>query len=187
MQYIKHTWKFTTWNAINSSPFIYTQVLFFYFSRGDIKRAVAYFKKIEKEVNAINGMIEPSLAEMYLSHMLQLDDPTEALATLKRLEFNYLIPNNKSVSFTNSSSSSGSSSSGGSGATESPKGVLNTLELKVGALLYAKVVNVLLRTNKTIEAELLMKTIQAKNLTRTYTDSTTFSPIDYSYYFFECF
>ena len=161
--------------------------MFFYFSRGDIKRAVAYFKKIEKEVNAINGMIEPSLAEMYLSHMLQLDDPTEALATLKRLEFNYLIPNNKSVSFTNSSSSSGSSSSGGSGATESPKGVLNTLELKVGALLYAKVVNVLLRTNKTIEAELLMKTIQAKNLTRTYTDSTTFSPIDYSYYFFECF
>ena len=146
------------------------QVLFFYFSRGDIKRAVAYFKKIEKEVNAINGMIEPSLAEMYLSHMLQLDDPTEALATLKRLEFNYLIPNNKSVSFTNSSSSSG-----GSGATESPKGVLNTLELKVGALLYAKVVNVLLRTNKTIEAELLMKTIQAKNLTRTY---TTFSPIE---------
>ena len=146
--------------------------MFFYFSRGDIKRAVAYFKKIEKEVNAINGMIEPSLAEMYLSHMLQLDDPTEALATLKRLELNYLIPNNKSISFTNSS---GGSSSGGSGATDSPKGVLNTLELKVGALLYAKVVNVLLRTNKTIEAELLMKTIQAKNLTRTY---TTFSPIE---------
>ena len=135
-------------------------------------------------------MIEPSLAEMYLSHMLQLDDPTEALATLKRLEVNYLIPNNKSVSFTNSSSSSSGSSSGSSGgssATDSPKGVLNTLELKVGALLYAKVVNVLLRTNKTIEAELLMKTIQAKNLTRTYTDSTTFSPIECSSFYFVFF
>ena len=87
------------------------------------------------------------------------------------------------VSQTGISGGSSSGSSGGSSATDSPKGVLNTLELKVGALLYAKVVNVLLRTNKTIEAELLMKTIQAKNLTRTYTNLTTVSPIECSSFF----
>lgn len=152
--------------------FIFSQVLFFFFSRGDIKRASAYFKGIEKEIELINinnnldanndnadkdkkksdVLMEPSLAEMYLSHMLQVHDPSEALSTLRRLEQKHSAQHNRS------------SLLGSSVGSESiPNG-----KLKVGALLYAKVVNVLLRANRTQDAQELIPIIEAKNLTCKY-------------------
>ena len=146
-----------------------SQVLFFFFSRGDIKRASAYFKGIEKEIELINSnndlntsnlndengkkqsdaLMDSSLAEMYLSHMLQVQDPSEALSTLRRLEQKHSAQHNRS-------SLLGSSV----GGELIPNG-----KLKVGALLYAKVVNVLLRANRTEDAAELIPIIEAKNLT----------------------
>ena len=161
------------------------QVLFFFFSRGDTKRASAYFKGIERELDSMNRenngdvgstsstdahshaysllddrndsnekkrsdvLIEPSLAEMYLSHMLQLEDPSEALSTLRRLEQKHSSQHNRS-----------SLLGCATGSDLMPNG-----KLKVGALLYAKVVNVLLRANRTEDAEALIPIIKAKNLT----------------------
>jgi hypothetical protein len=131
------------------------QVLFFFFSRNDPARASAYFRIIEKEAEAAGTVVEPALAEMYLSHMLQLDDPTEALSTLRRLELKHSMQTNRSVLIDHPADrqeGSGAALSGG--------------KLKVGALLYAKVVNVLLRANRTEDAEALIPVLEAKNLTR---------------------
>jgi hypothetical protein len=136
---------------------ITVQVLFFFFSRNDPARASAYFRIIEKEAEAAGTVVEPALAEMYLSHMLQLDDPTEALSTLRRLELKHSMQTNRSVLIDHPADrqeGSGAALSGG--------------KLKVGALLYAKVVNVLLRANRTEDAEALIPVLEAKNLTRTY-------------------
>jgi hypothetical protein len=113
-----------------------------------VARASAYFKDIEKEVDILGGTMEPALAEMYLSHMLQLDDPTEALATLRRLEAKQTLQGNRTLLL-------------GSHPGDTPNG-----KLKVGALLYAKVLNVLLRANRTEDADALIPIIEAKNLTR---------------------
>ena len=130
------------------------QVLFFFFSRGDISGASAYFKIIEKEAEESKSVVEPALAEMYLSHMLQLEDPSEALLTLNRLEEQYSLTN-RTLLLDSSLGSDGRDRAGGSGDN-----------LKVGALLYAKVVNVLLRTNKTADAKALIPLLEARNLTR---------------------
>ena len=130
------------------------QVLFFFFSRGDIAGASAYFKIIEKEAEESNRVVEPALAEMFLSHMLQLEDPSEALLTLNRLEEQYSLTN-RTLLLDSSLAPDGRERSGGTGDN-----------LKVGALLYAKVVNVLLRTNKTADAKALIPLLEARNLTR---------------------
>ena len=129
-------------------------MLFFFFSRGDISGASAYFKIIEREAEESKSFVEPALAEMYLSHMLQLEDPSEALLTLNRLEEQYSLTN-RTLLLDSSLGSDGRDRAGGSGDN-----------LKVGALLYAKVVNVLLRTNKTADAKALIPLLEARNLTR---------------------
>ena len=131
------------------------QVLFFFFSRGDISGASAYFKIIEKEAEESKSVVEPALAEMYLSHMLQLEDPSEALLTLNRLEEQYSLTNRTLLLDSSLGSDGRERAAGGSGDN-----------LKVGALLYAKVVNVLLRTNKTADAKALIPLLEARNLTR---------------------
>ena len=132
------------------------QVLFFFFSRNDPARASAYFRIIEKEAEAAGSVVEPALAEMYLSHMLQLDDPTEALSTLRRLELKHSMQTNRSMLIDHPAD-----------RQEGPGAALSAAKLKVGALLYAKVVNVLLRANRTEDAEALIPVLEAKNLTRT--------------------
>jgi hypothetical protein len=131
------------------------QVLFFFFSRNDPARASAYFRIIEKEAEAAGTVVDPALAEMYLSHMLQLEDPSEALSTLRRLELKHSMQTNRSMLIDHP-------------GQEGPGTVLSGGKLKVGALLYAKVVNVLLRANRTEDAKALIPVLEAKNLTRTY-------------------
>ena len=99
-------------------------------------------------MDSTGGSMEASLAEMYLSHMLQLEDPSEALATLRRLEVKQSMQSDKTLLL-------------GSQPGDTPNGG----KLKVGALLYAKVLNVLLRTNRTEDASALIPIIEAKNLT----------------------
>ena len=104
--------------------------------------------------------MDAALAEVYLSHMLQIGDSSEALETLSRLERKHSTHSNRSLlldSTPGKGTGSGLDFTNGFGS-----------KLKVGALLYAKVVSVLVRANRTQEAEDLKKVLEAKNLTRTY-------------------
>ena len=81
--------------------------------------------------------------------MLQAHDPSEAISTLNKTLLQQQQQSSNTSTATNPASDSRSSLQQG-------------VQLKISALLYAKVVNVLLRTNRSEDVRALIPLIQAK-------------------------
>ena len=125
------------------------EILSFYFARGVHDQASTYYRQLEDAFEEQGLAMDPGLAEMYLSNMLQAQDPSEAISTLNK-------------TLLQQQQQSSNASFAGAHASDSRSSLQQGVQLKISALLYAKVVNVLLRTNRSEDVRALIPLIQSK-------------------------